>query len=78
MKRIGIIALLACSALILSACENLTLGVKYGDWKYEKEFKLKDIKEIKIEINEIKDKAEQDVKNPDAPIVAPQETAPQQ
>ena len=71
MKRLGVLILLIASALLLTACENLTVGLKYGDWDFKKEFKLKEIKEIKVEINQIKDKAAEDVQNPDAPLVAP-------
>lgn len=68
--RILTIGFLAAAIAILTGCENLTLGYKYGDWKWEHEFKLKEIDKIEININEIKDQAVQDTANPAAPVVA--------
>jgi len=71
MKRIGLLILIILSAIILSGCENLSFEVKYGDWGFKKEIKLKDIKNINIEVQPIKDQVQQDLTNPNAPLVAP-------
>lgn len=69
MKHIAIVCILLLLPLVAGGCKNLSVGFKYGDWGFEKEFKLSEIQDIKIEVEEITDQAKQDIQDTTAPII---------